>query len=132
MEATLSERITFIQKNSNLSQAEFAGRISISQQYLSQICHGKRVPSDRTISDICRVFRVNRRYLEHGEEPRYMPEADSDTDFINELLAKMDSPFVETIRAIMRVYMELPPEDQRKFDAFAANLRNKLNQENRD
>lgn len=125
-------RIKTIVEKSTLTKTEFAKRIGISQPYLSQICAGQKTPSDRTIADICRVFKVNRRYLEHGEEPMFMPEADSDIDFINELLAKMDSPFVETIRAIMRVYMELPPEDQRKFDAFAANLRNKLNQENRD
>jgi hypothetical protein len=29
----------------------------------------------------------------------------------------------------MRVYMELPPDDQKKFDAFASNLKAKLAQE---
>ena len=128
----MKERINKIIKTLNIQKGEFAKQLNISSAFVSQMCSGVREPSDRTIADICRVFRVNRRYLEHGEEPMFMPEADSDIDFINELLAKMDSPFVETIRAIMRVYMELPPEDQRKFDAFAANLRNKLNQENRD
>ena len=125
-------RISEIVNKLNITKTDFAKKLGLSQPFVSRICSGDSLPSDRTISDICRVFNVNQRYLEHGEEPMFMPEADSDTDFINELLAKMDSPFVETIRAIMRVYMELPPEDQRKFDAFAASLRNKLNQENRD
>ena len=125
-------RISKIVEHSRLTKTEFAKRIGISQPYLSQICTGPKIPSDRTIADICRVFNVNRRYLEHGEEPMFMPELDPDTDFINELLEKQDSPFVEVIRATMRVYMELPPEDQRKFDAFAASLKNKIKQENRD
>ena len=125
-------RISEIVNKLNITKTDFAKKLGLSQPFVSRICSGDSLPSDRTISDICRVFRVNRRYLEHGEEPMFMPEADSDTDFINELLARIDSPFVETIRAIMRTYMELPPEDQKKFDAFVANLRNKLNQENRD
>lgn len=128
----MHNRIELIIKEAGIKKVDLARRLNVSQAFVSQICSGAAKPSDRTIADICRVLKVNRRYLEHGEEPMFMPEADSDIDFINELLAKMDSPFVETIRAIMRVYMELPPEDQRKFDAFAANLRNKLNQENRD
>lgn len=67
MNTTLSERITFIQKNSKLNQTEFGGRVGISQQYLSQICSGKKTPSDRTISDICREFGVNEVWLRTGE-----------------------------------------------------------------
>ena len=125
-------RINKIVEHSKLTKTDFAKKIGISQPYLSQLCSGGKTPSDRTIADICRVFNVNRRYLEHGEEPMFMPAADPDTDFINELLDNIDSPFVDVIRATVRVYMELPPEDQRKFDAFAASLKDKLNQENRD
>ena len=67
MNTTLAERITFIQKNSKLNQTQFAERIGISQQYLSQICNGKKIPSDRTISDICREFGVNEVWLRTGE-----------------------------------------------------------------
>ena len=67
MNTTLSERIAFILKNSKLNQTEFASRIGISQQYLSQICNGKKTPSDRTISDICREFGCNEVWLRTGE-----------------------------------------------------------------
>lgn len=67
MNTTLSERIAFIQKNSKLNQTEFASRIGISQQYLSQICNGKKTPSDRTITDICREFGCNEVWLRTGE-----------------------------------------------------------------
>ena len=66
MNTTLSERISFIQKNSKLNQTEFAGRIGISQQYLSQICNGRKTPSDRTISDICREFGCDEVWLRTG------------------------------------------------------------------
>lgn len=128
----MHNRIELIIKAAGIKKVDFARRLNVSQAFVSQMCSGAAKPSDRTIADICRTFNVNRRYLEHGEEPMFMPELDPDTDFINELLEKQDSPFVEVIRATMRVYMELPPEDQRKFDAFAASLKNKIKQENRD
>lgn len=67
MNTTLAERITFVQKNSKLNQTQFAERIGISQQYLSQICNGKKTPSDRTITDICREFGCNEAWLRTGE-----------------------------------------------------------------
>ena len=125
-------RINRIVEQTKLTKTDFAKRLGISQPFLSQICSGQKVPSDRTISDICRVFKVNRRYLESGEEPMFMPELDDDTDYINELLAATDSPFIDTIKSIMRVYMELPTEDQKKFDAFVANVKDKMNKQDRD
>ena len=74
MNTTLSERISFIQKNSKLNQTEFAGRIGISQQYLSQICNGRKTPSDRTISDICREFGCDEVWLRTGEGEPFRKE----------------------------------------------------------
>lgn len=114
------------------NKSAFARRLNITPAYAAQLCTGAREPSDRTISDICRVFNVNRRYLEQGEEPMFLPELDPDTDFINALLENSDSPFVDVIRKILRVYVELPPEDQKKFDAFIDSLKEKITQKDRD
>jgi transcriptional regulator with XRE-family HTH domain len=125
-------RINEIVKKSGLTKTDFAKRIGLSQSHVSRICSGETTPSDRTISDICRAFNVNRRYLEQGEEPMFLPELDPDTDFINALLENSDSPFVDVIRKILRVYVELPPEDQKKFDSFVDNLKEKITQKDRD
>lgn len=125
-------RINEIVKKSGLTKTDFAKRIGLSQSHVSRICSGETTPSDRTISDICRAFNVNRRYLEQGEEPMFLPELDPDTDFINALLENNDSPFVDVIRKILRVYVELPPEDQKKFDSFVDNLKEKITQKDRD
>lgn len=125
-------RISKIVEMTKLTKTDFAKKIGISQPFLSQLCSGQKVPSDRTISDICRVFNVNRRYLEYGEEPMFMPELDSDTDFINEMLSDLDNPFTDIIRSIMRTYMELTPDDQQKAKNFAASLKDKLTSKDRD
>lgn len=122
----MKNRISLIVEHSGLTKTEFAKRINVSQGLVSQMCSGTTKPSDRTISDICRVFNVNRRYLELGEEPMFMPELDPDTEYINALLADSDSPFIDVMRAILKVYVQLTPEDQKRFNAFAASLRDNL------
>lgn len=130
---TINSRISqLVTEKCDGNKSEFARRVGITPAYAAQLCAGTRAPSDRTISDICRIFNVNRRYLEQGEEPMFMPELDPDTDFINTLLEKNDSPFVDVIRAILRVYVELPPEDRKKADAFVASLKEKTAQKDRD
>lgn len=74
MNTTLSERITFVQKNSKLNQTEFSERVGISQQYLSQICNGKKTPSDRTLSDICREFGCDPVWIRTGEGEPFRQE----------------------------------------------------------
>jgi DNA-binding XRE family transcriptional regulator len=128
----MHKRIELIVKESGLTKAKFAEKLGVSAPYVTMLCSGAGNPSDRTISDICRVFNVNRRYLEQGEEPMFLPELDPDTDFINALLENSDSPFVDVIRKILRVYVELPPEDQKKFDSFVDSLKEKITQKDRD
>ena len=125
-------RIRKIVEISKLTKTDFAKKLGISQPFLSQICAGTKVPSDRTISDICRVFNVNRRYLEHGEEPMFMPDPDMDTEYINTLLAASDSPFVDAIRAVLDVYVKLPADSRKKVDEFIADVRQNLADKDRD
>lgn len=125
-------RISKIVSNSGLTKTEFGKRINISQGMVSRICQGSATPSDRTISDICRVFNVNRRYLEQGEEPMFLPELDPDTDFINALLENNDSPMVDVIRAIMQGYVKLPADGKKKVDDFIASIVDNLKDKDRD
>lgn len=125
-------RISKIVSNSGLTKTEFGKRINISQGMVSRICQGSATPSDRTISDICRVFNVNRRYLEQGEEPMFLLELDPDTDFINALLENNDSPMVDVIRAIMQGYVKLPADGKKKVDDFISSIVDNLKDKDRD
>ena len=127
----MKNRISQIVESSGLTKTEFAKRINVSQGLVSQMCSGTTKPSDRTISDICRVFNVNRRYLELGEEPIFLPDLDPDTEYINVLLSQLDNPFTDMIRALMKTYMELSPEDQKKAKDFAAGLSRNMNDKDR-
>ena len=64
---TLGERVYFIRRNNDLTQAQFGERIGITFSSVSLIEKGKNTPSEQTIRAICSEFRVNRKWLETGE-----------------------------------------------------------------
>ena len=61
-------RIKKIRKNYlHMTQKDFADRLGFSQNFIAQIECGTKIPSDRTISDICRIFDVDEVWLRTGE-----------------------------------------------------------------
>ena len=57
------------QYGKKITQQEFADKLGLSQNFIWQIENGDREPSDRTISDICRVFGIEEDWLRYGLEP---------------------------------------------------------------
>lgn len=108
METTFSERVTAVVKASRLNQTEFSGRIGISQQYLSQICNGRKTPSDRTISDICREFRVSEKWLRTGEGQ--MEIAETQRDKLNHFFADVLTTAPDERSAFIAALDDLPAE----------------------
>ena len=49
----MKNRILKIRKDSKLNQEDFGLRLNLTKNYISLIETGNRIPSDRTISDIC-------------------------------------------------------------------------------
>lgn len=70
----MKDRIFQVRKSANLNQTEFAEKLNLTKNYISLIENGNRVPSDRTVSDICREFGVNRVWLETGVGDPFQPK----------------------------------------------------------
>ena len=60
--------------NKKYTQKEFSDILGLSENFIWQIEKGDRVPSDRTISDICREFGVNEVWLRTGEGEPFQEE----------------------------------------------------------
>lgn len=120
---TFSDRLNQIISDSGLTKTAFAKRIEVSQGFVSQLCSGSFNPSPRTISAICREFNVSRDWLENGEGPMKLPEADGDLEYINRLLADDDAETVRFIRKFFKTYYELPADDQKVIDNLIRSLR---------
>lgn len=63
----MNNRIVELRKGRGWTQDEFAEKMGISKNYVSLIENGKKIPSDRLISDICREFNVNEEWLRTGK-----------------------------------------------------------------
>ena len=116
-------RINQIVKESGLNKTEFAKRLGLSQPFVSRICSGDSMPSDRTISDICREFGCDEIWLRTGEgEPfrqetrqeaimRFAMQTIKGTDEFRKayvaMLSKLDA---EDWQNLARIYKKLADE----------------------
>ena len=69
----IGQRIKKIRSSKKLTQDDFAEIIGLTKNFISLIETGNRTPSDRTISDICRVFHVNESWLRTGDGEMFKP-----------------------------------------------------------
>ena len=67
MESIQIQIVEIVDRFCSGNRSEFARRLNITPAYASQIYSGVRTPSDRTISDICREFRVREEWLRTGK-----------------------------------------------------------------
>lgn len=94
----INKRLKQVRQSYGLTQQQFAESINVSRNYIGLIEIGQREPSDRTISDICREFNVNEKWLRTGEGSMFVPKT---------LYQEMG----EIVQAASRV----DPEKARKF-----------------
>lgn len=105
----MKDRIAEVRKHFGLSQAEMADRLSLSRNFISLIENGNRIPSERTLSDICEKFGVDPVWLRTGvgDDP-FLPV--SREDKITEILSKaIDGPSTARDRLI-RALARLPDD----------------------
>lgn len=104
----INERLKKIRKSLGYTQEEFAARLGLSRNFIAQMESGTKFPSDRTLRDICREYRVNPAYLEHGIGDMFI-EMTTDT-VIAEWAAKVmkDQPesFRKRLVAVMATWTE--------------------------
>lgn len=103
----LADRILTIRKESGLSQSAFGEKLNLSQNFVWMIEKGQREPSDRTISDICRVYAINEVWLRTGVGEMKLPMP------LDQQLAQIfaDVQISDDERArLVKAFASLPPE----------------------
>ncbi len=120
----MNTRIEYVRKHEGLTQEQFAARIGLSRNYLWMLENGSRVPSDRTIKDICREFKVNEKWLRTGEEPPFKDSApDKDlAAFIGDI---SDGDSDDFRRRFMEMLAGLDPADWELLERMAEKLTQK-------
>lgn len=104
----MKSRISYIISHFGFTKTAFAKRLNVSQGFISQLCSGDANPSDRTIADICREFRINEKWLRTGEGE--MQIADTQRDKLQNFFSDVLSTAPDERSAFISALADLPPE----------------------
>lgn len=115
----MNERIKHLRKEIlKISQKDFSDKLGLSENFVWMIEKGSRIPSDRTISDICRIFDIQEDWLRHGLEP--MKAAKSKEEEIAELVGSALSGTSDFKKAVIRMICS---RTDKELEALEAALR---------
>ena len=120
----MDERIGQIRKALNMTQEKFAERIGLTGNFVWMLEKGKRVPSDRTIADICREFNVSDEWLRTGNGEMFI-ELPKDLE-LEQVLGQIANSDDGTIKAIIKAYWGMDEKEKavirKLIDSFIENL----------
>lgn len=111
----MKDRILQIRKENRLTQDAFAEKLNLSKNFVWMLEKGERIPSDRTVSDICREFSINEDWLRNGTEPMKIPAAAKLSTYLGEISVGDD----DLIKDLIEVYMELDPASKEALKIIA-------------
>ena len=103
----MKNRIKLLRKDIlNLSQNSFAKKIGIQRNTISLFEIGKRIPSERTINDICRIFNVNKDWLKYGIGDMYINSNKEDEikNIINEFIDDNNTIKKDILNSLLKVH----------------------------
>ena len=99
----LNERIKTLRKELKMAQDVFASKIGLSRNFIAQIEIGTKVPSARTISDICREFDVNESWLKDGTGEMFIEKTKSEQiwEMLSDVTKEDDESFKHRLIAAL-------------------------------
>lgn len=107
---TIGERIAHVIEDAKVKKVQFAEKIGVDQSYISQLVSGKRMPSDRTIRDICKFYNVRESWLRDGIEPMRLDDASGEE--LSSIWAELEKKDDVLIKAIVTTYWKLEEKDK--------------------
>ncbi len=95
----MNNRIKKLRKTLELTQQEFADKISVKRNTVATYEMGRSEPSDAAISLICREFNVNENWLRNNEEPMFIQKSKKDelAQYIEKFLSNETNSFKERL-----------------------------------
>lgn len=82
----MNERIKKVRNSLNISQTDFAQKLSVSRSAVCKMESGENYPSEQTIKLMCNEFSVNEEWLRTGNGEMFIPK--SKEQLFSELLGE--------------------------------------------
>ena len=117
----MNERIKELRKRLNLTQQEFADRLSIKRGAVANYEVGRNTPSDSVIALICREFNVSERWLREGEGEMFLPQDDA-AELMMLAGRFLGSEPTEFQQRFARMILSLPPDGWELLERKAREL----------
>lgn len=92
----MNERLKLLRCSKKLTQEDFASKLGLSRNFIAQVEAGSRNPSERTIRDICNVYKVNYQWLVNGLGEMYADD-DGDAQAIVDSVMSGDNEFAKSV-----------------------------------
>ena len=111
----IGERLKYIRKSEGLTQAEFGGKIGVSESAISNYESEKRPLSDSLIKLVCQTFGYYYEWLSNGVDP---PKISTDNKNVTLNSLKEEFALTDFDVKIMEAYLSFSPEERyaiRKF-----------------
>lgn len=118
----MKNRIVEVRKASKMSQEKFAEKLNLTRNFIGLIETGRRTPSDRTISDICREFSINEKWLRTGEGEMQQPVDDKLSRYVSEITDSDD----EFVKSFIEIYWELDEVSKSTLKKIARKMVEKM------
>lgn len=123
----MNDRIKRLRKELDLTQQEFADRISIKRGAVANYEIGRNIPSDSVINLICREFNVNEAWLRTGTGEMFNPSPSSAMDVLAAEYHLDQNAYV-----VVEKFLNLKPEYQKGVIEYFKAIAAALNSENMD
>ena len=121
----MNDRLKKLRRTLDLTQQEFADKISVKRNTVATYEMGRSLPSDAAVSLICREFNVNEEWLRTGKGDifKVIPEEDEVAVYVSDLLeSNGENDFYNIIIEVMKTYNELDEKSKKVLTAYSKQL----------
>ena len=117
----MKDRLMELRKTLKLNQEAFGAPLNLSRAAIGSYEQGTRTMTDRTISDICRVYNVNEIWLRTGEGDMFSDGTNLDAELIA-LVGELVKSDDEWLKGAIVKFLKLSPQSKEMFKNFLSDL----------
>jgi transcriptional regulator with XRE-family HTH domain len=103
---TVNERLAIARKTLQLTQREFAEKISVSKGFVAYMEVGERKVNPRIIKQVSSIFGISIRWLETGEGEMFYHDTEQEIEEIISLYKQLNPFFRQFIIRQLRELIE--------------------------
>lgn len=126
-ENNMNDRIKFLRMSLDLTQQEFADKLSIKRGAIANYEIGRNQPIDAVISLMCKTYNVNETWLRDGKGEMFLPIEDGVS-----LLSNASLPIRDLILDIVTSFNELDDNEKKLFVIMLVQLQKEWQKEKKE